>query len=93
MRAIILAAGEGTRLRPYTLDRPKCLVELGGKPLLVRQVDILRTVGIGNITVLTGYRADQIEACYHRDVDASQGQIPVGAEGCESRGSRIVGPA
>ncbi len=62
MRAIILAAGEGTRLRPYTLDRPKCLVELGGKPLLVRQVEILKSAGIKNITVLTGYRADLIEA-------------------------------
>ncbi len=62
MRAIILAAGEGARLRPYTLDRPKCLVELGGKPLLVHQVDALKTAGIKNITLLTGYRADQIKA-------------------------------
>ena len=62
MRAIILAAGEGARLRPYTLDRPKCLVELGGKPLLTHQVDVLKTAGIKNITVLTGYRADQIKA-------------------------------
>jgi choline kinase len=61
MRAIILAAGEGTRLRPHTLDRPKCLVELAGRPLLLRQVDALHDAGISDITVVTGYRADQVE--------------------------------
>jgi choline kinase len=66
MRAIVLAAGEGTRLRPYTLDRPKCLVELGGKPLLVHQVEALETAGVEAITVVTGYRADQIEALGYR---------------------------
>ena len=62
MRAIILAAGEGTRLRPYTLDRPKCLVPLAGRPLLEWQRDALRAAGIDDITVVTGYRADQIRA-------------------------------
>ncbi|MCP3902664.1 MAG: phosphocholine cytidylyltransferase family protein [Planctomycetes bacterium] len=61
MRAIILAAGEGTRLRPHTLDRPKCLVELAGRSLLLRQVDALLEAGISDITVVTGYRADQVE--------------------------------
>lgn len=61
-RAIILAAGEGTRLRPHTLDKPKCLVPLAGRPLLSWQVDALRTAGIDDITVVTGYRADQVEA-------------------------------
>jgi L-glutamine-phosphate cytidylyltransferase len=60
MRAIILAAGEGTRLRPYTLDRPKCLVPLAGKPLLAWQVEALASAGITDVTVVTGYRADQI---------------------------------
>ncbi len=61
-RAIILAAGEGTRLRPHTLDRPKCLVPLAGRPLLEWQLAALRAAGIDDITVVTGYRADQIEA-------------------------------
>lgn len=64
-RAIILAAGEGTRLRPLTLDRPKCLVPLAGRPLLEWQVDALRAAGIDDITIVTGYRADQIEALGH----------------------------
>ena len=60
MRAIILAAGEGTRLRPHTLDRPKCLVPLAGRPLLAWQADALRRAGVDDITVVTGYRADQV---------------------------------
>ena len=62
MRAIILAAGEGTRLRPHTLDRPKCLVPLAGRPLLAWQADALRRAGVADITVVTGYRADQVAA-------------------------------
>ena len=62
MRSIILAAGEGTRLRPYTADRPKCLVEIGGKPLLLHQVEALRAAGIHDIHIVTGYRSEQIEA-------------------------------
>ncbi len=62
MRAVLLAAGEGTRLRPHTLDRPKCLVELGGKPLLTWQVGALRRAGVTDVTVVTGYKAERIEA-------------------------------
>ena len=62
MRAIILAAGQGTRLRPLTDDRPKCLVELAGKPLLDHQLEVLRSEGVEDITVVAGYREDQIQA-------------------------------
>jgi choline kinase len=60
-RALILAAGQGTRLRPLTDDKPKCLVSLLGKSLLERQTHTLRQAGIDNIHVATGYRAEQIE--------------------------------
>jgi len=60
-RALILAAGQGTRLRPFTDDRPKCLVEYADRPLLAWQLEALRRAGIEDITVVTGYRADQIE--------------------------------
>mgnify|MGYP002065430241 CR=1 FL=1 len=49
---IILAAGEGTRLRPYTQDRQKCLVEVAGRPLLLRQVDALLEAGMRNLAGL-----------------------------------------
>lgn len=61
MKAIILAAGEGTRLRPYTLDRPKCLVEADGKSLLERQLEVLRSQEIDPIILIGGYRAEMLE--------------------------------
>lgn len=62
MKALILAAGQGTRLRPLTDDRPKCMVELAGRSLIERQTSTLRASGVTDITVVSGYRADQIAA-------------------------------
>lgn len=56
MKAIILAAGRGSRMKNLTDDRPKCLVELRGKPLLVWQLGALRLGGIDEIAIVTGYR-------------------------------------
>lgn len=61
MKVIVLAAGQGTRLRPLTLDRPKCLVELNCKPILQYQIDIFNSVGINDICVVGGYKADAIQ--------------------------------
>lgn len=61
MKAVILAAGQGTRLRPLTDDKPKCLVELAGKPLLDHQLAVLRAAGVDDIHVVAGYRADQLD--------------------------------
>ncbi|MGE5477369.1 MAG: NTP transferase domain-containing protein [Bacteroidales bacterium] len=54
-RAVILAAGLGSRLRPITDDRPKCLAPLAGKTLLDRQLAALRAAGIDDITAVVGY--------------------------------------
>ena len=59
-RAVILAAGEGTRLRPLTSECPKCLVPLVGAPLLDRQLDVLRRGGVDDITLVGGYRAEML---------------------------------
>lgn len=61
MKALILAAGKGTRLRPYTLDRPKCLVEVEGVSLLDRQIEVLRSEGVTDITLIGGYRSDMLK--------------------------------
>lgn len=61
MRAIILAAGEGRRLRPLTLDRPKCLVEYGGKPILDYQLETMKTCGLSDILMIKGYCADSLK--------------------------------
>jgi L-glutamine-phosphate cytidylyltransferase len=60
-KVLILAAGQGSRLRPITNDKPKCLVPLLGKSLLQRQTDVLEAAGLTNIHIATGYRSDQIE--------------------------------
>ncbi|MER6738270.1 phosphocholine cytidylyltransferase family protein [Streptomyces puniciscabiei] len=57
MRALILAAGRGSRLGPYTDDRPKCLVEVGGRSLLDRHLDTLAEMGVTETGIVTGYRA------------------------------------
>jgi choline kinase len=61
MIALLLAAGEGRRLRPYTEVRPKCLVELAGKPLLRWQLDALSRAGVDRIVLVTGYLSSQFE--------------------------------
>lgn len=60
MKAILLVAGEGTRLRPYTLDRPKCLVEVDNISLLERQLSVLRTQNIESIVLVGGYKSEML---------------------------------
>jgi choline kinase len=59
-RAIILAAGVGSRLRPLTDDRPKCLLEVKGRTLIDHQISALGLEGISDVTVVVGYRGDLI---------------------------------
>lgn len=63
MQAVILAAGSGTRLRPHTEDRPKCMVNVCGTPLLHTQIRVLRACGIRDITIVGGYLADRLVPC------------------------------
>ena len=59
-KALILAAGLGTRLAPITNDRPKSLVPVNGKPILIKQIENLKENGIEDITIVSGYRADKL---------------------------------
>jgi choline kinase len=61
MKAIILAAGRGSRMKSLTQERPKCLVEFRGKPLLEWQLDALRGAGVSEIGVVNGYRGELLE--------------------------------
>lgn len=61
-RAIILAAGQGKRLLPLTELRPKCLIELSGRTLLAWQLLRLQAAGIDEAVIVTGFRADAVEA-------------------------------
>ncbi|WP_136591697.1 UTP--glucose-1-phosphate uridylyltransferase AglF [Salinigranum halophilum] len=60
MKAVVLAAGEGTRLRPLTETRPKALVEVDGKPILVRCLEQLADLGADGFVIVVGYRAEQV---------------------------------
>ncbi len=61
MHALIIAGGEGQRLRPLTDDRPKAMVAIAGKPILHYQVDWLRDNGVTHIVVACGYLHEAIQ--------------------------------
>ncbi len=73
MKAIILSAGQGSRLGHLTDDRPKCLIEFDGRSLLDRQLDTLDAQGIDDVVVVTGFRDDQIEKALERRRTAGDG--------------------
>src|SRR2546422_188660 len=60
MKAIILAAGVGKRIGAATGNRPKCLLEFGGRSLLVRYLDALLAVGVKSAVLVVGHRQELI---------------------------------
>lgn len=62
MQAIILSAGRGSRLLPLTTNLPKCLLPIGLTTVLGMQLDTLHAAGIENVTVVTGFNAEMVEA-------------------------------
>ena len=59
--AILLSAGQGSRLLPLTAERPKCLIEFSGKSLIEWQVEMLARAGVKRIDVVTGFMTDEVE--------------------------------
>ena len=59
-KALIVAAGLGSRLKSHTEDLPKCMLDFGGKTLLQRQIQAYKDCGIDNITVIRGYKKNKI---------------------------------
>jgi len=64
-RSLILAAGEGKRLRPFTNDIPKAMVPFLGRPLIFYQLEALLDAGIEDIAISTGYKAKALEDIGH----------------------------
>lgn len=60
MKAVILAAGEGVRLQPITLTRPKHLIKVGGKPILEHCLNAVKTAGIDEAVIVVHYMSDAI---------------------------------
>ena len=86
-KAIVLAAGFGTRMRPLTLSRPKPLLPVMGEPMLARILDMLVSWGIEDIAVNAHYLADQIEDF----VKEYQGEGGKGVKITVSRENEILG--
>lgn len=61
LKAIILAAGEGKRLRPLTNDQPKCMVRLFGQSLIEHQLKVLNKCNISDISIVTGHKGNKIK--------------------------------
>jgi L-glutamine-phosphate cytidylyltransferase len=68
MRALIFAAGMGTRISRHIGDWPKCLVNVYGMPLINYTIKLLKSRGIHDIAVVTGYKGEQVERLLPRDV-------------------------
>jgi len=60
MKAVILAAGEGTRLRPFTNSEPKPMIPIANRPILEYAIDALAKNGISDITMIVGYKKERI---------------------------------
>jgi mannose-1-phosphate guanylyltransferase len=61
MKAFLLAAGKGTRLKPYTDRHPKCMIPIHGTPLLAIWIDLLARHGVTEVLINTHHHADQVE--------------------------------
>lgn len=64
--AILLSAGQGSRLLPLTAERPKCLIDFSGKTLIEWQIEMLARGGVKRIDVVTGFMTDMVEASLAR---------------------------
>ena len=69
MQAVILAAGRGSRLGNQNGDRPKCLVEIGEKTILERQIQALKAVGVDDIYVVVGYKKELVKQVINAKFD------------------------
>ena len=74
MKAFLLAAGKGTRLKPYTDQHPKCLIPIHGAPLLKIWIDLLARHGVSDILINTHHHAGQVE----RFLERTRALTPVG---------------
>jgi len=83
MKAVIIAGGEGTRLRPLTHIKPKPLLPLWGKSFIESQIDKLKSAGVKEIIINVGYKAEQFEQVFRdrEDVKLSYEYRPMGTAG------------
>jgi NDP-sugar pyrophosphorylase family protein len=83
MKAVIIAGGEGTRLRPLTYWRPKPMLPLWGEPMLEQQIKKLRKAGVRDIIINTGYLSSAFERHFagREGISLSEEKTPLGTAG------------
>lgn len=64
MRAVVLAAGEGLRLRPLTAHKPKVMIEVANRPIISYVVEALVEAGIREITMVVGYKRERVQSYF-----------------------------
>src|SRR3972149_11056007 len=93
MKAVVMAGGEGSRLRPLTLNRPKPMVPIANRPVMGHIIELLKRHNITDITATLQYRADDIQnyfgdgANWGVDLHYSVEPRPLG-----TAGTRDIGP-
>jgi NDP-sugar pyrophosphorylase family protein len=96
--ALIIAGGEGERLRPLTSDRPKPMIPVADKPILEYQVEWLAGQGVSDVILLCGYKAEVIQehfgdgSRFGLRVHYSVEQEPLGRGGALKLGARLLPP-
>ncbi len=96
MYALIIAGGEGERLRPLTSDRPKPMIEVAGKPILEYQIRWLARQGLSDAVLLCGYKAEVIQrhfgdgSRFGLNVHYSLEEEPLGRGGALKLGARLL---
>ena len=61
LKVIIIAAGPGSRLRPLTIDKPKCLLKIGKRSILDRQIKLFQQNQIKDINIIVGYKKEKFK--------------------------------
>ena len=98
MYALIIAGGEGERLRPLTSERPKPMIPVADKPILQYQVEWLAGQGVSDVILLCGYKANVIQehfgdgSRFGLRVHYSVEQEPLGRGGAIKLGARLLPP-
>ena len=75
MRAVILAAGSGMRMGKYGENLPKCMLPINGKPIIEWQIERLKGIGLSDIIIITGYKAEMIKlsgVTYYHNADYAE---------------------
>ncbi len=97
MKAVVMAGGEGTRLRPLTCNRPKPMVPVANKPIIQHIFELLRSHGVRDIAVTLYYLADEIESFFGDGAEMglrlsySVEDVPLGTAGSVRKAAEILG--